>query len=921
MITTSQAWKDNQKKQIRAEGNIRLTFYKATSSGYAVDKVLTKSEIKSFNFSTRGTTANETLPYAVITFSIFKSLGVLDTSGYVKYDIGYYLNGAWEWITYGYFMVKETNIPENGLIANYRLISCFNIGSGTYPYKSVETTYKTGSYAFANYDIYSPNVFYRASTLIQELNAIYSGSDDNAHVSPLLPTVSYVELARQLGIVMGRTASISNGRFVFLNNVERTTIFSGIKKLNCLNKPEKYVEHYASSLSISVYPMNSDMPINVRSYDEIEVTNTSAGQKFYVESGKYGSYSSAGGGSGDVVDNQITISGSPSTYTVQLNPFNNQCKYEIVSLTPEVQISGNENETIYIDCKLLCYDRYEGVKPYLPYLEYAFNHNVFYEVECRIDPSFELFDLITIEMPDDTLIAGFVESIDYKYNGSFSGKIKIRKVDEIYTPLIFTIKGNGTFKYESNSTPQHNLEYTKGESLSWTAYTPGTDITVSENDVIAFRGVNPSGISKNISIRRGYFSCTVPVEIDGDIMSLIDKTGQTKTVPSEACFNELFSGLHIQKINPRVFSPTTLTNYAFYCLCGSNSNPYLQDYTEPIFWKVKQKNLLGGCFQRIFGGTYVPITLDLTDVEEIHTATSAGTAYGSLCVSSSVTGTTGDVNWTFIFGNELTSLDSNYYANGTPNTTNVKYLTLKFPKYLPADVPAFDVNNLIIEGSIKGSRTITVFADNKIIADSCQLKKGLYTTVNIYHNDGSSWEALSYVTLTSQDNCTLVFDDVPNAQHYELLRKVGSRYEVISQITSPTDLNSYFDSSGAFTTETIYVRAVTDDTSKLNSPNSSLQIYHGGGSATAYWFVITTAPTISVSSNILSISGAGGTPNKYFILVDNLLKLQTTSTSVDLTTLPNVSTGTHSIAVCAHYSESNYNYLGNKSNAVSWTKS
>ena len=90
-----------------------------------------------------------------------------------------------------------------------------------------------------------------------------------------------------------------------------------------------------------------------------------------------------------------------------------------------------------------------------------------------------------------------------------------------------------------------SLEYST-DKANWTTYTwesgTGTTITLTNvGDRVWFRGDN-SGYCKTVLQHYHKFVGTGSIAVSGNIMSLVDKTCESKVIPSEWCFCGLFSG-------------------------------------------------------------------------------------------------------------------------------------------------------------------------------------------------------------------------------------------------------------------------------------------------------------------------------------------------------------------------------------------
>lgn len=91
-----------------------------------------------------------------------------------------------------------------------------------------------------------------------------------------------------------------------------------------------------------------------------------------------------------------------------------------------------------------------------------------------------------------------------------------------------------------------NLEYSFDKS-SWTTLHINETVNLSANDKIYFRGDNSNGWcyakGPNWTVSTFYINClhyTGRYNISGNIMTLIDKSGKTTTIPNTGCFCNIF---------------------------------------------------------------------------------------------------------------------------------------------------------------------------------------------------------------------------------------------------------------------------------------------------------------------------------------------------------------------------------------------
>jgi hypothetical protein len=119
--------------------------------------------------------------------------------------------------------------------------------------------------------------------------------------------------------------------------------------------------------------------------------------------------------------------------------------------------------------------------------------------------------------------------------------------DVITIPLCFTAEEAGaTITIWSNGEfdPIPNFQYSYDRN-TWHEYVLNTTVVTLEDvgDIVYFRGDNPNGFcsqSSNYDQLDIVFGIIKKVAASGNIMSLIDPTCETKTIPCKGCFNYLF---------------------------------------------------------------------------------------------------------------------------------------------------------------------------------------------------------------------------------------------------------------------------------------------------------------------------------------------------------------------------------------------
>ena len=113
--------------------------------------------------------------------------------------------------------------------------------------------------------------------------------------------------------------------------------------------------------------------------------------------------------------------------------------------------------------------------------------------------------------------------------------------------------------YNLNVPLNVNLEYSLDDGTNWNTYNIGTwnqyknyynlgqILDLTDGQKVYFRGNNPNGFTKVVDYGTSDY-CTIlcratdSVKISGNIMSLIDPSCESVTIPNEYCFDSLFDG-------------------------------------------------------------------------------------------------------------------------------------------------------------------------------------------------------------------------------------------------------------------------------------------------------------------------------------------------------------------------------------------
>ena len=129
--------------------------------------------------------------------------------------------------------------------------------------------------------------------------------------------------------------------------------------------------------------------------------------------------------------------------------------------------------------------------------------------------------------------------------------------------LTFTADAESSVYLRNNGSNSPNCEYSFN-GVNWVNMpTAAADkVTIPVGEKIFVRGNNPSGFSTSSS-NYSKFVMTGSTSASGSVMSLIDGTGETTTIPSNYCFIYLFDSYSSLTIAPEL-SATTLTNSCYY---------------------------------------------------------------------------------------------------------------------------------------------------------------------------------------------------------------------------------------------------------------------------------------------------------------------------------------------------------------------
>ena len=121
-------------------------------------------------------------------------------------------------------------------------------------------------------------------------------------------------------------------------------------------------------------------------------------------------------------------------------------------------------------------------------------------------------------------------------------------------PLCFTASAASTIQLYTTTGANPSLEYSTDGS-TWQAFTMNHDYNLASGDKFYMRGDNATF---NTMAVNATFVMTGSIAASGNIMSLVDKTCASKTIPNDYCFGGLFWGCDVMTTPPEL-PATTLT--------------------------------------------------------------------------------------------------------------------------------------------------------------------------------------------------------------------------------------------------------------------------------------------------------------------------------------------------------------------------
>jgi len=181
---------------------------------------------------------------------------------------------------------------------------------------------------------------------------------------------------------------------------------------------------------------------------------------------------------------------------------------------------------------------------------------------------------------------------------------EIQDIDYESLYLTFIIKSAGTITYTIATTTAPNIYYyyRKNGRGNWSSkQAPGTELSVSQNDVIELYGLLYNGDTATgtatSSSQYGYFSGTATFDVVGNVFSII--RGQNYynnyTLSNTYNFYKLFNASNVVSAENLILPTVSLTNYCY-------GNMFASCTSLTIAPKLPATTLANYCYQYMFSG-------------------------------------------------------------------------------------------------------------------------------------------------------------------------------------------------------------------------------------------------------------------------------------------------------------------------------
>ena len=193
---------------------------------------------------------------------------------------------------------------------------------------------------------------------------------------------------------------------------------------------------------------------------------------------------------------------------------------------------------------------------------------------------------------------------------------------EIGNWLCFTAEESGSqVWYRGLIGGNISIQYSIDEGKSWHTLKQEEKITLENiGDKVYLKGDNPNGLNGNDSGNYQIgcsFSMSGRVSASGSVMSLIDETGRSTTIPNKNCFSYLFANCESLTQAPELPATTLMDSCYSNMFLGCTSLKKAPELPATIMSEA--------CYQYMFMGC-----LDLTEMPELPATTLANKCYDNM---------------------------------------------------------------------------------------------------------------------------------------------------------------------------------------------------------------------------------------------------------------------------------------------------
>lgn len=200
--------------------------------------------------------------------------------------------------------------------------------------------------------------------------------------------------------------------------------------------------------------------------------------------------------------------------------------------------------------------------------------------------------------------------------------------------------------------------------------------------------------------------------------SLVSAPALPSVSIADSCYDSMFLGCSNLQTSPTVLPATTLAAGCYRCMFAKCTSLL----TTPI---IPASVLIGNSCSQIFEAcTSLTDNIDMRHVTEVGATILEGS--GTMAVGCNIA---------VLFDTSLVSLAENAFAGVFSNSQTFR----TYYYFTDNDTVSFTAANVVSGGGSKSPYTHYIYTDNTAIKDAALAKVGQYTTVNVYHLDGSDW--------------------------------------------------------------------------------------------------------------------------------------------------------------------------------------